>query len=65
MYINPLTYFLGLIRFSTLGATFGPHKVSLVSPLASFGIVVGLTAILSLIGYWSWSHVRRVAVDYL
>jgi homopolymeric O-antigen transport system permease protein len=64
-YINPLTYFLSLVRFGAFGPTFGSKHVTLMTPLQTFGIAIGVTVILALAGYWAWGYVRRVAIDYL
>jgi lipopolysaccharide transport system permease protein len=65
MYINPLTYFLGLIRYSAFGLSFGRERVALVTPLVSMGVAVGVTALVAVGAVLSWRYVRRVAVDYL
>ncbi len=64
-YMNPLTYFLSMVRFGAFGTTFGKKHVALMTPLQTFGIAIGITMIVSLAGYWAWRYVRRVAIDYL
>lgn len=65
MYINPLTYFIGTVRFSALGDSFGSSQVALLSPGPTFAIATGATAVSAALGYLSWKYVRRVAVDHL
>lgn len=65
MYANPLTYFIGLLRFSTLGRAFGNNRVALLAPGPTFAIAAASTVVVTLAGYLSWKYVRRVAVDYL
>jgi lipopolysaccharide transport system permease protein len=64
-YINPLTYFLGLVRYGAFGTTFGNKQVALLTPLANFGIALAATIVMGLLGYWAWGRVRKVAVDYV
>lgn len=65
MWINPLTYFIGLIRYSALGNTFGKSHFALLTPGPMF-LVAAATALVSAgAGYFAWRYVRRVAVDHL
>jgi lipopolysaccharide transport system permease protein len=71
MYINPMTYFIGLMRFSTFGSEHVAVKahevtsVNLLAPGPSLGIAAGCAIIVGLLAYLRWGYVRRVAVDYL
>lgn len=65
MYVNPLMYFIGLVRYSTLGSAFGTTSVALLPPAPMFGIAAAIAVVFSALGYVSWKYVRRVAVDHL
>jgi lipopolysaccharide transport system permease protein len=66
MYANPMTYFIGLVRWAALGPSFGSHRVTLVGVLPTLGIATGIALVFAAAGSWAWTrYVRRVAVDYL
>lgn len=60
-YVNPLAYFVGMVRY----ATFGTSNVGVFGPAGDFAMSCGLAAVSVTLGYLSWVQVRRVAVDYL
>lgn len=60
-YVNPLAYFVGMVRY----ATFGTANVGVFGPAGDFAVSCGLAVASVSLGYLSWSQVRRVAVDYL
>jgi lipopolysaccharide transport system permease protein len=71
MYANPMTYFIGLLRYATFGTQYVAVKtnevtpINLLPPLPSLGIACGCALVLGTIAYLNWGFVRRVAVDYL
>lgn len=65
MYVNPLTYFIGLFRYSTLGSAFGTSTVALLPPGPMFAIATATAVAFSAAGYFMWKYVRRMAVDHL
>jgi lipopolysaccharide transport system permease protein len=71
MYINPMTYFIGLLRYATFGSEHITVKngqtapVNLLPPGPTLAVAAGCAIVFALLGYFAWRYVRRVAVDYL
>jgi ABC-type polysaccharide/polyol phosphate export permease len=65
LYLNPLSYFLALIRYSAFGFSFGHRALAPGGPLSAFGVASGIALIFAGAGLLAWRRVRPVAVDYL
>jgi lipopolysaccharide transport system permease protein len=75
MYVNPMTYFIGLVRFGTFGTTEVPIRatahgteyapLNLLPPAPTFAIALACALATAIGGYLCWGYARRVAVDYL